>query len=65
MRKPLVSVKTYRDVYDKKKQLSFELSLIEKKKVSIPEVDRRILNIKDLPTILKTDSLLFKRKYEQ
>ena len=62
MRKPLVSVKTYKDVYDKKKQLSFELSLIEKKKVSIPEVDRRILNIKDLPTILKTDSLLFKRE---
>lgn len=63
--KRFVSQKTYKEVYDKKKQLSYELSVLESNKVSIPELERRILNIPNLQNVLKTDSILNKRRFKR
>lgn len=44
------------------KNIEKELSDIEGKKVSSPEVLRRIIRIQRLPEVLKKDSLIYKRR---
>lgn len=61
MRKSLMSIKTYKECYDKKKDLSFKLSAIEGRRVSIPEVDRRILNIPNISLVLSNDAEIKRR----
>lgn len=44
------------------KSIENDLSKIEGKKVTIPEILRRMTRIQRLPEVLKEDSLLFKRR---
>lgn len=56
LKKRLVPAKCYLEVHEKKKQIARELSLIEKTRISLPELDRRILNIGRLKEVLKRDA---------
>lgn len=55
-KKRLVPSKTYLDVNEKKKQIARELAVIERNKVSLPELDKRVWNIPNIDRILREDA---------
>lgn len=61
MSKRLTVSKVYQDVYEREKQLARELAVIQKSKVSIPELRRRIINLPDLKAYLFQDAELKRR----
>lgn len=61
-KKVLMPIKVYDKDYEKLMKKSGELTFIEGKRVSIAEIQRRILNIPNLDTILRQDSILNKSK---
>lgn len=61
MRKRLTNIRANTDTRDRLKELSRELSFIERRDVRTPEVLRRTLNIPNLPHILKNDAELKRR----
>lgn len=52
----------YKETDDKIKNIINELSYIERKRVSKPEVIRRVFNIPTLNDYLKIDSIRYKRR---
>lgn len=49
------------EVKQKYDDLSIELSAIQRKRVSVPEVNRRLLNIPNIANILKKDAEMKRR----
>lgn len=60
-KKDFAPIKIYREEQEKLMKRAGELTAIEGKRVSVPEVIRRTFNIPNLDQVLKTDSVLNKR----
>lgn len=63
MKKQFIQSRVYKQDKEFFNNIAFELSLIEKKRVSFPEVVRRIKNIPNLTNVLRTDSKLNKTRW--
>lgn len=60
-RKNTTMVRNYPETKAIKQKLARELTFIEGKDIKLPELDRRVFNIPNLPNILREDAKL-KRK---
>jgi hypothetical protein len=57
----LAPIKIYRDTYEKVKQKSLALSMVEGRRVSIPETLKRTFNIPNIDPILISDADMKRR----
>jgi hypothetical protein len=60
-KKEFAPIKIYKEEQQKLMKKAGELTAIEGKRVSVPEIIRRTFNIQNLDNVLRNDSILNKR----